>query len=198
MHISRNPFDSQWKRWVASFPWQVVTGWSWWWLGWSRRLGMPNPTFAKEDSAAGTLDLETPPHTHSHTTDMWISGLITILHRRLRDLHWLFYCAFSITGMPQSLHTRAYSSSLCPHSTPLASHTERQQFSADQETTSAQPSKRAAVQLQLRWLEPSTSPCCLEICRRLRFRCLRGVPAALHGSVIRSLTVYCFFGSLRT
>ena len=25
---------------------------------------MPNPTFAKEDSAAGTLDLETPPHTH--------------------------------------------------------------------------------------------------------------------------------------
>ena len=25
---------------------------------------MPNPTFAKEDSAAGTLDLETPLHTH--------------------------------------------------------------------------------------------------------------------------------------
>ena len=25
---------------------------------------MPNLTFAKEDSAADTLDLETPPHTH--------------------------------------------------------------------------------------------------------------------------------------
>ena len=25
---------------------------------------MPNPTFAKEDSTTGTLDLETPLHTH--------------------------------------------------------------------------------------------------------------------------------------
>ena len=60
-----------------------------------------------------------------------------------------------------------------PYSTTSASYTGRQQFSANQGTTSTQPSKHAAMQLQLRRLKQGTSPCCLEICRRLRYRRLR-------------------------
>ena len=48
---------------------------------------MPNPTFTKEDSAAGTLDLETPLHTHfTHYggMDYRINYNLTPLNRSLK------------------------------------------------------------------------------------------------------------------
>ena len=104
---------------------------------------MPNPTFAKEDSAAGTLDLETPLHTHfTHygCIDFQINYNLTPLNSNFT----LTTLLHSVLQAWQCRYRHRLIVVCCaPTATPLALHTAKQQLSASQEITPALPSKCA-------------------------------------------------------